>query len=97
MDRSLYRNGRTVLAADLAAVETERAAELEVMRANANKAKAYERLSREQICGHRLVKVFGFGWRTVLSVNAVSVTVEEPLAWDGSARYRFDKIMEVKS
>lgn len=97
MDKSLYRNGRAVLASDLAAVEAERAAVLAVIRANANKAKSYERLSRDQIVGAKFVKVYGFGWREVLKLNAVSVTVAEPLAWDGSARYAFDKIVEVKS
>lgn len=95
--KSLYRNGRSVLASDLAAVEAERAAELAVVRANADKAKAYERLSRAQVVGAKFVKVYGFGWRAVLKVNAVSVTVDEPLAWDGSARYPFDRIVEVRS
>lgn len=95
--KSFYRNGRSVLESDLAAVHAERAAELAVVRANANKAKAYERLSREQIVGAKFVKVYGFGWRGVLRVNEKSVTVDEPLAWDGSARYSFDKVIEVRS
>lgn len=95
--KSLYRNGRSVLASDVTAVEAERAAELAVIRANTNKAKAYERLGREQIVGARAVKVYGFGWRKVMTVNEKSVTVDEPLAWDGKARYTFDKIVEARS
>lgn len=95
--KSFYRNGGRIMKADLEAVMAERAAELAAVRANANKAKAYERLSREQIEGAKFVKVYGFGWREVLKLNAVSVTVAEPLAWDGSARYAFDKITAVKS
>lgn len=95
--KSFYRNGGRIMKADLEAVMAARAAELAVVRANAAEAKSFERLSREQIVGAKFVKVYGFGWREVLKLNAVSVTVAEPLAWDGSARYAFDKIVEVKS
>ncbi len=95
--KSLYRNGQSVLKADIAAVEAEKAAVLADRAATANKAKAYERLSREDIVGAKYVKVYGFGWREVYSVNKVTVTVLEPLSFDGWARYTFDKIVEVRA
>ena len=95
--KSLYNAGRSELGADLAAVERYKAAEAKGRVLKAREAKAYERLSREQIVGSKFVKVYGFGWRQVLKVNEKSVTVDEPLAWDGSARYSFDKVVEVRS
>ena len=95
--KSLYRNGQAVLKADTAAVDAQRAATLADRRATANKAKDYLRLSRGDIDGQLFVLVFGFGWRRVISVNEKTVTVEEPYAWDGSARYPFARIVEVRS
>jgi hypothetical protein len=94
--KSFQRNGKAELAAAVAMLETHKAAVFADMAVSASKAKSYERLGRDQIVGNRFVKVYGFGWRPVVTVNVKTVTVLEPTAWDGKARYTFDKIVEVR-
>lgn len=95
--KSFQRNGKAELAAAVAMLETHKAAVFAGMAATADEAKSYERLSRDEIVGNRFVKVYGFGWRPVVTVNTKTVTVLEPHAWDGKARYTFDKIVEVRA
>ena len=95
--KSLYNNGKSVIARDTAEVAAHAAAIRADRKTLAVEARSYTRLTREQIVGASMVFVFGFGWRVVVQVNEKTVTVLEPSAWDKSWRYPFDRIVQARS